>query len=144
LDVTVCLVLIASIDLGRKRTGIAAAEHGVVFPVAVVAPVSLNDLVDTVARRLAEMEAARVIVGWPLNMDGSAGSQALVAERFADQLRLKTGLPVELFDERLTSYEARQRLTAVPRRRRRGEAIDALAACVILESWLQNRERPER
>lgn len=135
-------MIIAAIDFGRRRIGIAATgEHGVVFPAAVIEERSRKLSLDAVGRRLAELKVDRVIVGWPLNMDGTPGSQAIAAERFAAELRLMTGLTVELFDERLSSFEARERLREAPGRRKRGRPLDAFAACVILESWLQSREQ---
>jgi putative Holliday junction resolvase len=135
-------MVVIAIDHGRRRIGIAATgEHKVVVPVATVEELSLKLSVEAVARCLAQQKADLVIVGLPLNMDGTRGSQALAAERFADELRLTTGLTVELFDERLTSLEARERLRNVPDRRKRGPSLDAVAACVILESWLQNRKQ---
>lgn len=133
---------VAAVDFGRRRIGIAATgAHGVVFPAAVIEQRSRKLSLAAVGRRLAELEAERVIVGWPLKMDGAAGVQALAAEKFAHELHLMTGLAVELFDERLSSYEARERLREAPVRNRRDKPLDAVAACVILESWLQSRQR---
>jgi putative Holliday junction resolvase len=135
-------MVVIAIDHGRRRIGIATTgEHKVVVPVATVEERSLKLSVEAVAHCLAQQKADLVIVGLPLNMDGTRGSQALAAERFADELRLTTGLTVELFDERLTSFEARERLRNLPDRRKRGPSPDAVAACVILESWLQNRKQ---
>jgi putative pre-16S rRNA nuclease len=133
---------IAAVDFGRRRIGIAATgAHGVIFPAAVIEQRSRKLSLAAVVRRLAELEVEHVIVGWPLKMNGAAGVQALAAEKFADELRLMTGLTVDLFDERLSSYEARERLREVSVRNRRDQPLDAVAACVILESWLQSRKR---
>lgn len=73
-------------------------------------------------------------------MDGTAGPAARAATAFADRLRLACGLPVDLFDERLTSFEAEQRLRELSGRRARDKAtIDAVAASIILEGWLVHR-----
>src|SRR5271154_5789463 len=103
---------IASLDFGKRRIGLALAygADGMVIPLEVIERKSLvRDLARVVAR-LAELEVSRVIVGLPLNMDGTEGPQALAAARFAEQLREASGLVVELFDERLSSFEARERL----------------------------------
>jgi putative Holliday junction resolvase len=135
-------MIIAAVDYGRRRIGIAATGvHGVVFPAAVIEQRSRKLSLEAVGRRLAELGAERVIVGWPLNMDGSAGVQAVAAEKFAAELRLTTGLIVDLFDERLSSYEAQERLRAAPAQIKRGKPLDAVAACVILESWVQSQKR---
>jgi putative Holliday junction resolvase len=135
-------VIVAAVDYGRKWIGIAAtAGHGVVFPAGVIEQHSRRHSLEAVRQRLAELGAERVIVGWPINMDGSAGTQAVAAEKFADELRQMSGLAVDMFDERLTSYEASERLSALPRHHRRSQRVDAVAACIILESWLQNSKR---
>lgn len=134
-------MIAAAIDFGRKRIGIAVSSAmGVVTPIATIEQHSRAASLASIKHHLDESNVERVVVGWPLNMDGSAGSAARAAEKFAEELRLTTGLPVELHDERLTSFEARARLRELPSHGRRGPSIDALAACVILESWLQSRE----
>jgi putative Holliday junction resolvase len=119
----------------------ASTLSNLVFPVTTVVQRSRQSSLDVIAERLKELGAQRVIVGWPLNRDDSAGAPAAAAERFAADLRLRTGLEVELYDERLTSFEARERLRDAGRVRKRDGKLDAIAACVILESWLQSRRR---
>ena len=128
---------IASLDFGKRRIGLALAygADGMVIPLEVIERKSLvRDLARVVAR-LAELEVSRVIVGLPLNMDGTEGRAAQSAAQFADELRQASGLVVELFDERLTSFEARERLREFGGRHPRG-GIDAIAAAIILEGWL--------
>jgi putative pre-16S rRNA nuclease len=130
---------IAAIDYGKRHLGIAAADPSgiVVYPVGVVLRHSLKRDLATLNARLRELEASRVIVGLPLNMDGTPGPAARAAEHFAQHLRTATGLEVELYDERLSTFEAEQRLKALAKRGRRGTIVDAVAAVVILESWLE-------
>lgn len=133
--------MVVGIDYGRVRIGLAAATNdGLVFPVATITERSREASLTNLAARLRDLGAKRVIVGLPLNLDGTAGPQALAAERFADALRQRTELPIEMHDERLTSFEARERLKDLPRSRKKGkgQVVDALAACAILESWLQS------
>jgi putative holliday junction resolvase len=131
---------IASLDFGKRRIGLALAygDHGAVIPLEVIERKSLARDLYRVVARLAELEVSQVVVGLPLNMDGTEGPQAQAATRFADQLRDTSGLVVELFDERLTSFEARERLRESGGRRPRG-GIDAIAAAIILEGWLARR-----
>jgi putative holliday junction resolvase len=131
---------IASLDFGKRRIGLALAygDHGAVIPLEVIERKSLARDLYRVVARLAELEVSQVVVGLPLNMDGTEGPQAQAATRFADRLRDTSGLVVELFDERLTSFEARERLRESGGRRPRG-GIDAIAAAVILEGWLARR-----
>jgi putative holliday junction resolvase len=130
---------IAAIDYGKRRLGIAAADpSGVVaYPVGVIQRRSLERDLATLNARLRELEASRVIVGLPLNMDGTAGPAAHAAEHFAQHLRTVTGLDVELHDERLSTFEAEQRLKALAKRAPGRTIVDAVAAVVILESWLE-------
>ena len=73
-------------------------------------------------------------------MDGSEGPSARAARAFAEHLGSATGLPVEMFDERLTSYEAEERLRGAAASRAAKKALrDAVAAAIILEGWLEKR-----
>lgn len=128
---------IASLDFGKRRIGLAMAydERGAAIPLEVIERKSLVRDLQRVTARLAQLEVTRVIVGLPLNMDGSEGPQARAAAKFAAQIHAATGLAVELFDERLSSFEARERLRESGGRRPPG-GIDALAAAIILEGWL--------
>jgi putative holliday junction resolvase len=133
----------AAIDYGKRRLGIAAVDPLgiVVYPVGTIERTSLERDLAMLSARLKQLEVTQVIVGLPLNMDGSAGPIAHAAEKFAQQLRDATGLPVELFDERLSSFEARERLKSISQKYRRDDALDAVAATVILESWLRSSGR---
>ena len=133
---------IAAIDFGRKWVGIAVtgADGTGAYPIGTIKRRSLAVDLEAIGKLLAEHEVTRVVIGLPLNMDGTAGAQASWAEGFARRLHEFTGIEVELFDERLTSFEAQERLKALPPRKRQKEhAIDAVAACVILEGWQQKR-----
>jgi putative Holliday junction resolvase len=79
-----------------------------------------------------------IVVGWPMRLDGTPGSMAGEAARFAERLHKHLGLPVELVDERLSSWEAARHVQEVggSRRRRRDKALDDVAAAVILRDYL--------
>jgi putative holliday junction resolvase len=130
----------AAIDYGKRRLGIAAADPLgiVVYPAGIIRRTSLKRDLTVLSARLEQLEVSRVIVGLPLNMDGSAGPIARAAEKFAEQLREATGLPVELYDERLSTFEAKERLRTSPRKAAFDGHVDAIAATVILESWLRS------
>lgn len=141
---------ILALDLGSKNIGLAVTD-----PLGLTAQ-GLPTLKRTNKRadlaRLREVVEAlaveRIVVGHPLHLKGFAGARAQEAERFAAWLRRALGLPVELFDERLTSVEAESLLREAGTRsfRTRGErkrAIDQIAATLILESYLeQQASRP--
>jgi putative Holliday junction resolvase len=132
---------IAAIDFGRRRLGIATADitGTIVFPAGVIIRSSLRRDLTAVGARLKELEATEVVVGWPLNMDGSVGAAARAAETFAQHLRESSGLAVELYDERLSTIEAEERVRGIRKKRRRNSGIDDIAAVVILESWLRKK-----
>jgi putative Holliday junction resolvase len=89
-----------------------------------------------IERMLAARDVARIVVGLPINMDGSEGPMADATREFARRVGAHLSLPVELFDERLTSREAEERVGPRSRRKRRKRPLDAIAAAVILEGWL--------
>lgn len=98
-----------------------------------------------VAEIVAELEAALVVVGLPLSLDGSTGPAARAALAEADALRELLDVPVECHDERLTSVSANRSLTEAGltgRRRKRARkagAVDQAAAAILLQSWLDSR-----
>lgn len=135
---------IAAIDFGRKRIGLAITDDAGrgAYPLGLIERRSLKADLEAIGSRFKERGIASIVVGLPLNMDGSEGPMARAARAFAQRLGAETGLPVELFDERLSSFEARERLRdAIPSRAARRRAVDAMAAVVILEGWLQTRAR---
>jgi putative Holliday junction resolvase len=129
---------IVAIDYGKRRLGIAIADKStlVVFPHGVIERRSIERDLTALRARLEELEATLVIVGLPLNMDGGAGPAALAARKFAQIVHQATGLEVQLFDERLSTFEAKERLKTASKHKRRSAGVDAVAAAVILETWL--------
>src|SRR5260370_33497906 len=131
---------IAALDLGRRRIGVAvtdAASMGA-HPVGMVERRALKHDLDAIAVMLRDRHVSTIVVGLPLNMDGSEGPAARGARKFAERLAEGLGVTVEMFDERLTSFEARERMADMPARKgARKTGLDALAAVVILEGWMQ-------
>lgn len=131
----------AALDFGRRRIGIAVTDSAAmgVYPVGVVERRSLKRDLEAIAAMLRGREVTTIVVGLPLNMDGIEGPAAGAARAFADQVATVLGVKVEMFDERLTSFEAEERLKGMPvRKGSRKPAIDAIAAAVILEGWIQS------
>lgn len=101
---------------------------------------SLKADLATIRSLLIERGVSLIVVGLPLNMDGTEGPSARAARAFAEHLGSATGLPVELFDERLSTFEAEERLReASASRAVKKVARDAVAAAIILEGWLATR-----
>jgi len=133
---------IAALDLGRRRIGVAVTDAAAIgaYPVGVVERRSIARDLEVIAAMLRDREVTMFVVGLPLNMDGSEGPAARSARRFADQLAAALKVEVEMFDERLTSFEAEERLKGMPvKKGARKPTIDAIAATVILEGWMQSR-----
>jgi putative Holliday junction resolvase len=136
-----------AVDFGHKRIGIAISDptRSFVSPLTTLkARRNAQHPVDEISRLVDREAVVGVVVGLPYNMDGSEGPQAAASRRFAERLRARLTVPVELFDERLSSFAADERLRAAGvRGKRRTELRDALAAQAILEAFLeaQRRER---
>lgn len=132
------------IDYGTRRIGLATGDElGVATPIP-----ALVDA-DPAARRraLAEVVKTRriqeIVLGLPLNMDGTEGFKAKEAQALADELRAEFGLPVHLVDERLTSHIVESGMNQKQLREIRGKGIiDSRAAAVILQDYLDQRFPP--
>lgn len=126
------------LDLGKRRIGVAASDElGWVHPVAVIEHRGERAVLERIAEIFRERRAGGVVVGLPLNMDDSEGPAARGARRFAERLRRLLDCRVEVWDERLTSFEAEQMLQQAgfdSRQRRR--MVDQIAAVLILKAFL--------
>lgn len=129
---------IIAIDFGKRRIGLAIAESAdsVAYPLGTITRLSRDKDLEQLRRWIVSRAASQLVVGLPLNMDGSEGSSAQAARSFGAQLATHLDLPVDYADERLTSFEARERLSNHRRKRHRKTAVDAVAATIILEEWL--------
>ena len=125
-------------DYGTRHLGLAIGQTltGTANPLS---PLKCRDGVpnwEEVAAVLAEWKPDLLVVGLPLNMDGSESEMSRRAKKFANRLHGRFGLQVNCVDERLTSFEAKSRVAPGSAERHQGGAIDSLAAVVILEAWL--------
>jgi len=132
------------LDVGERRVGVAVGEV-LARPLTTLKRRSKERDCEAIGRLAREHRAATVVVGWPLNMDGSKGFQAQKVERFATELRdalLEMGLDTEvvLWDERLSTDEAKRAMfetgQSVEERRHR---VDQVAAAIILQSYLDSQ-----
>ncbi|HVE70607.1 MAG TPA: Holliday junction resolvase RuvX [Thermoanaerobaculia bacterium] len=131
--------MIIAIDLGAKRIGVAVSDSGVVAsPHSVMR--NEGDVVEKLDRLGRELDAQLFVVGIPERRHASAGDDKYRA--FADALRQKTCKPVELWNESLSTVEAMERLRDSGKNRREAQKdIDMHAAAVILQSYLDDRQR---
>jgi putative pre-16S rRNA nuclease len=148
---------ILAIDYGRSRIGLAIADAEVRLPQPIGTLERINRNEDM--RRLRELardhHVKQVVVGLPLRLDGTQSEMADEASRFAERLRKQIGLPVEMVDERLTSWEAERMMeevggrvihkespvTGKKIRKEQGKlTVDSVAAAVILKEYLEKHQ----
>src|ERR1700675_899678 len=133
---------IAALDVGDARIGVAVSDElGLTARgIGVVKRVGGRRDLEALANILAPFAPVRLVVGLPLNMDGSEGPRATKTRVFGDKAAVHLALPVEVIDERLTTVEAEERLRAAGLRGQRLKAVvDQEAAAIILEDFLASR-----
>ncbi len=125
---------VIALDYGEKRIGVAMAqtEVGVALPTAVL-PADIH----AVVRFLKEHQPDRIVVGIPYRLSGEVGRRVQQVQAFIDALRAQLDIPIDTIDERFTSREAEGRLLQAGYRRRERRAVqDAVAAALLLETYL--------
>ena len=127
-------------DLGSRRIGLAVSNAGgtIAFPAGFLASQGRIRDIQALCEMIDERGVSRVVVGLPIHLSGreSPGSEA--ARQFADALRQAAGVPVELLDERWTSRAADRSLSeSKGGRRKRKEAVDSVAATLLLRTYLE-------
>jgi putative Holliday junction resolvase len=135
---------VLAFDYGTRRIGVAVGQSITATATPLAALPARDGIPDwtQVEQLLATWRPQRLLVGLPLNMDGSASALSQRAQKFANRLHGRSGLPVTTWDERLSSFEARGLLLGrggegTGEGRRRG--VDSLSACLILEGWFASR-----
>jgi putative Holliday junction resolvase len=142
-----------AIDLGDRRTGLASGDSvtGTVSPLEVLeVPIDaasgamlLEAIARAVSEQIGERSPGELVVGLPLNMDGTEGPRARLVRAFAARIEKRTGRRVHFQDERLTTAEADWALAGSGlTRQRKKERRDALSAAAILRDFLASRRRP--
>ncbi len=133
------------VDFGLKRVGYAVCDSLRILatPLRTYRTSSMRDTIDYTARLCVEQDVGGVVVGLPLNLDGTESVQSGRARAFARNVQKVTGLPVELYDERLTTVEADGLLAQAGVRRAadRAALVDSMAAKVILQSYIEHNKQ---
>jgi len=130
------------LDYGTKTVGVAVSDELGITAQAVetITRKSSNKLRKTLARieaLIEQYDAGKIILGYPKNMNNTEGDRAIQTAEFKEQLERRTGLPVILWDERLTTMESERILmSGGVRRENRKAVIDQLAAAIILQSYM--------
>jgi putative holliday junction resolvase len=147
---------ILAVDYGRARVGlaIADAEARLAQPLGTLERINRNEDMRRLREMVREHGVKQIVVGLPLRLDGSQSEMAEEATRFAERLRKQIGVPVEMVDERLTSWEAERLLeetqgrilhkqTGAGKKIRKEQGkitVDAMAAAVILKEYLDRQQ----
>jgi len=135
---------VLGIDYGKKRLGLALSdeEETLASPLPVYQRRDLDKDLSFLAQLVKERGAGRIVVGLPRNMDGTLGEMAQEALAFVDALKEQTNMPIETFDERLSTAEAERVLIQANLSRKRRKILkDSLAAVLILQGYLDSRKR---
>lgn len=133
---------VLSVDYGRRRIGLAVSDPLWITAqgLETAAVRSRAEALDAVVKVAADWEVGEVVVGLPLNMDGSAGPMAQEAEAFAGEVARRMGLPVVRWDERLTSAAAHRTMREMEiRTKGRKGTVDRMAAALILQGYLDSK-----
>ena len=134
---------ILAIDYGDARTGVAVSDltGSIVGSTTVVHGRKEEKTLDELERLVRENEVGEVVMGFPRNMDGSEGPRAALYRDFAEKLSQRLGMEVKLWDERRTTVEAHNILSAHNYHgKKRKNTVDAVAAGLILEGYLAFRK----
>lgn len=135
---------IMGIDYGDARTGIALSDLlcSIVGSTRVIHSRNMEKTVAEVCKLVQENDIGEIAIGLPKNMDGSEGPRAELCKTFAAKVEEATGKPVKLWDERRTTVEAHNILSAHNYHgQKRKNTVDAVAAALILEGYLAFRKR---
>ena len=134
---------ILAVDLGDARTGLAVCDptEFLASPAGVILETDFEVILKKVAQAAKEHRAQRIVVGYPKNMNGTVGERAEKCALFAQRLGELAEIPVKLWDERSTTVSAHNILNVTDTRgKKRKNVVDAVAATIILESYLAYRK----
>ena len=125
---------ILAIDFGLKKVGLAIGNTltKTSMPISTIFYKSKQELFNLLEKHVIEWKPELIIIGNPLNMDQTESEMSKLAEKFSNQFSKKFNLAVELVDERLSSFEAKEFA--------KDDNLDAMAAKLILDSWMNNNE----
>lgn len=133
---------ILGLDVGSRRIGVAVSDPLGITAQGLPTIQRQNKRLDfeKLEAVIREYQVTQIVVGLPLRMSGQEGVQAEKMQAFAEELRKRFGIPVHLWDERLTSAQANRLLRETEMSiKRRGEVVDQMAAVLILQSFMESR-----
>lgn len=133
---------ILGIDYGDARTGLSVSDPSgfLAGSPSVIHEWNYDKLVDKLVDFIGQNKIEEIVLGWPKNMDGTAGPRAEKCEKLAETLRERTGLSVILWDERRTTVAAHDILHQSGKKmKKHRQTVDAVAASLILQGYLDRR-----
>lgn len=129
--------IILGVDYGDARTGLAVNAGTFAFGAGCIRCEGMKKTAQGVAEAAAEKKAELIVVGNPINMNGTEGPRSEKCRAFAELLSQLTGIPVELYDERLTTVTAHNILSELNvRSKKRKDSVDELSATLILQDYI--------
>ena len=136
-------MIILSVDYGDRRTGIAVCDKSEILasPVCVITEWNAESLAKKISEIAAEKKAEQIVIGLPKNMDGSSGFRAEACTELGEILKTVTDIPIVFWDERLTTVSAHKILSDNNvRGKKRKSTVDAVAADIILQDYIDSRK----
>jgi putative Holliday junction resolvase len=134
-----------ALDVGEKRVGVAICDESQTLarPLLILNRASKKEDFAKLATLCHEHAIEKVIVGLPKTLRGEEGPQAQRVRRYANELQAALNLPIDFWDERYSSVDAQERLTASSRKARAKGAVDSAAAAIILQEYLDATSRKQ-
>lgn len=128
---------ILGIDYGTKSIGLSISKQSVALPYGVINSTNTDEIIIRL-RQIIDLEnISRIVVGLPYKYDGSVGRRAKTVLKLVEVLKQALSIPVEIYDERLSTFEAQELLQGVNiSRRKKKQHLDAVAAQLILQRYL--------
>lgn len=137
---------ILAIDYGERRIGLALSDPMRIIAASLMTLTvhSDDEAVQAIAKEVVKQNATLIVLGWPLEKSGTAGSRAVSVLAFREKLAQTVTVPIEMLDERLSTVSAKRMLieSETKKKRRTKERLDSLAATVILRHYLDRLANP--
>ncbi|MFH1407297.1 MAG: Holliday junction resolvase RuvX [Candidatus Omnitrophota bacterium] len=137
---------ILGVDMGERRVGVAITDESctIAQPFTTIENKGIQELVEALKQTAEENNATHVVIGLPLNLDGTVGDSAKKILNIVEHLKQATGLEVTTWDERFTSRQAERHLIALDKsRKRRKEISDQVAATLLLQAYIDWRKKQD-
>lgn len=134
---------IMAVDFGDSRTGLAICDKSELLasPIGVLHEKNFKKVIEKIVEAAKEHKAEEIVIGNPKNMNGTEGSRSELCKKLADDISVLIEVPVKLWDERQTTVQATTYLNQTNvRGKKRKNVIDAVAATIILENYLEFRK----